>query len=313
MNLKGKNILITGGTGFLGGATEKAFQKEIGNDTIIEVIGSKDYDLRLFRDAEKATENRDLVVHLAADCGGIGYNRENPGKLFYGNMAMGINVIEACRRNAVKKIVLIGSVCGYPKYTKVPFREEDLFLGYPEETNAPYGLAKRELLTLAQGYRQQYGMNAIYLLIVNLYGPHDAGFWHPEKSHVIPALIAKFLTAKVNKENVTLWGTGSPTREFLYVDDAAEAIVLASRLYDKPHPVNVGAGFEISIRELAEMIKELVGYEGEIVWDETHPDGQPRRCLNVEKAKEFFNFEAATKLKEGLRKTVNWYLEKKGL
>lgn len=311
-SLKNSNLLVTGGTGFLGSFVVEKFRKEMDGEGSVVSIGSKDFDLRNFREAEEATENKDVVIHLAADCGGIQYNRKNPGRLFYANMIMGINIIEACRRNGVKKIVLIGSVCGYPKFTKVPFREEVLFDNYPEETNAPYGLAKRDLLVMAKGYRQQYGTNAIYLLIVNLYGPRDVGFFDEDRSHVVPAIIKKFIDAKSNNESeVVLWGTGAPTREFLYVKDAAEAIFLATKLYDKPMPINVGAGFEISIKELAEKVKNIVGYEGAIVWDDSYPDGQPRRCLDVSKAEKFFNFKAKTSFDDGLKNTIEWYLKSK--
>ncbi len=308
MNLKNKKILITGGTGFLGGFVTAKFMS--GETSTIDAVNSKEADLRSYRETEKITRGVDIVVHLAADCGGIEYNRKNPGRLFHDNMLMSLNVLEACRKNAVKKIVLLGSVCGYPKFTKVPFRESNLWDGYPEETNAPYGLAKRNTLTLAQSYRKQYGTNAIYLLIVNLYGPHD--HFDDEKSHVIPAIIKKFMDAKEqDKKEVILWGTGKPTREFLYVEDAAEAILLATKLYDKPMPINIGAGFEISIKELAEDVRSIVGYQGNIVWDESKPDGQPRRCLDVSKAMEHINFEARTNMKDGLRKTIDWYIQSK--
>lgn len=314
MKFKYKKILITGGTGFLGKSVYLKFKEHLTDKEVyhIRAVGSKAADLRSFRETEKLISGMDLVIHLAADCGGIGYNRENPGQLFYNNMLMGLNMVEACRRGAIKKLVLIGSVCGYPKYTKVPFKENNLWDGYPEETNAPYGLAKRDLLVMAQSYRKQYGLNAIYLLIVNLYGIYDVGFFDDNRSHVVPALVKKFVEAKEAKEEqVVLWGTGKPTREFLYVEDAAEAIFLASKLYDKPAPVNIGAGFEISIRELAEEIKSLVDYEGEITWDASKPDGQPRRCLDVTKALELFNFKAHWELRNGLKKTIDWYLEQR--
>lgn len=310
MNLKNKKILITGGMGFLGKSVMGKFIDSCDETNTIDAVNSKMADLRSYRETEKITQAVDIVVHLAADCGGIEYNRKNPGRLFHDNMLMSLNVLEACRKNAVKKVVLLGSVCGYPKFTKVPFREDNLWDGYPEETNAPYGLAKRNTLTLAQSYRKQYGTNAIYLLIVNLYGPHD--HFDDEKSHVIPAIIKKFMDAKEqNKEEVILWGTGKPTREFLYVEDAAEAILLATKLYDKPAPINIGAGFEVSIKELAEEVRSIVGYQGKIVWDESKPDGQPRRCLDVSKAMEHINFEARTNMKDGLRKTIDWYIQSK--
>ena len=306
-------MLITGGKGFLGKALWRKFTGTFGGSAGLRQfsrIGSEEFDLRNFREAEKATEDRDIVIHLAASCGGIGFNQKFPGKLFYENMAMGINIIEACRKNGVKKLVIVGTICAYPKYTKVPFREEDLFLGYPEETNAPYGIAKRSLIVMAQAYRKQYGMNAIYLLPVNLYGPYD--HFEEEKSHVVPALIKKFVDSmQAKQDKVVLWGTGKATREFLYVDDAAEGIFLAARDYNKPAPVNLGAGFEISIKELAEKIQMLIGFQGEIEWDASKPDGQPRRCLDTSKAKELFNFEAKTSFDEGLAKTINWYLEQR--
>jgi len=308
MNLKDKKILITGGMGFLGRSVMIKFMHACDETNTITCADSKMADLRSYRETEKLTQGVDIVVHLAADCGGIEYNRKNPGRLFHDNMLMSLNVMEACRRNAVKKIVLLGSVCGYPKYTKVPFHEGALWDGYPEETNAPYGLAKRNTLVLAQSYRKQYGTNAIYLLVVNLYGPND--HFDDEKSHVIPAMIKKFVDAKEHdKKEVILWGTGRPTREFLYVEDAAEAILLATKLYDKPAPINVGAGFEVAVSELAEEVRSIVGYSGNIVWDDTKPDGQPRRCLDVSLAKGHLNFEARTNMKDGLRKTVAWYLE----
>jgi len=310
MNLENKKILITGGKGFLGKALWKKITGTLGISNLQQLsrIDSEEFDLRNFREAEKATEDKDVVIHLAANCGGIGFNQKFSGKLFYENMAMGINIIESCRKNGVKKVVIIGTICAYPKFTKVPFREEDLFLGYPEETNAPYGIAKRSLLVMAQAYRKQYGLNAIYLLPVNLYGPND--HFEEEKSHVIPALIKKFIEAKENQQDeIVLWGTGKATREFLYVDDVAEGIFLATKNYNKPMPVNIGAGFEISIKELAEKIQAIIGFQGRLKWDKSRPDGQPRRCLDVSKAEEYFNFKAKTSLDEGLNKTISWYLE----
>lgn len=312
MNLKEVNILITGGTGFLGKHIVDIFRKELGEEAHIQSIGSKKYDLRNFRDAEKATEGIDLVVHLAATAGGIGFNQKYPGKMFYENMAMGINIIEACRKNGVKKAVMISTICVYPKYTTVPFNEKDLFDGYPEETNAPYGVAKRSLLVMAQAYRKQYGSNIIYLMPVNLYGIGDSGFFDTERAHVIPDLVRKFIEAKEkDMPEVVLWGSGKPTREFLNVKDAARGIFLASKMYDKPEPINIGAGFEISIKELAEKIKELVNYDGIIVWDISYPDGQPRRCLNVEKAAKYFNFVAEIDFNTGLEEVIEWYLKEK--
>ncbi|MDH5293996.1 MAG: GDP-L-fucose synthase, partial [Acidimicrobiia bacterium] len=246
------------------------------------------------------------VVHLAAEVGGIGANMANPGRYFYANAAMGINLIEESRRVGVTKFVQVGTVCAYPKFTPVPFKEEDLWLGYPEETNAPYGVAKKSLLVMLQSYREQYDFNGIYLLPVNLYGPYDN--FDLETSHVIPALIRKFITARDSSSpTVTLWGTGSPSREFLYVSDAASGIVTATERYDGPDPVNLGNGREVPIRLLAETISNLVGFEGEIVWDTSKPDGQPRRALDVSRAKELFGWEATVDFEDGLRRTIEWW------
>jgi GDP-L-fucose synthase len=248
----------------------------------------------------------DFVIHLAAEVGGIGANRENPGRFFYANAMMGILLIEEARRAGVDKFVQVGTICAYPKMTPVPFREEDLWNGYPEETNAPYGVAKKALLVQLQAYRDQYGMNGIYLLPVNLYGPHDN--FDPASSHVIPALIRKMVEAKESgAETVEIWGTGRASREFLYVEDCARAILLASERYDGAEPVNLGTGREISIRDLVTLIAELVGYEGELVWDPTKPDGQPRRCLDTSRAREEFGFSAEIDFQEGLRETIDWY------
>ena len=250
--------------------------------------------------------NPDIVIHLAATVGGIGANRNNPGKFFYDNAIMGIQLMEYARRFHIKKLVLIGTVCAYPKYTPVPFKEEHLWNGYPEETNAPYGLAKKMLLVQSQAYRKQYGFNSVFLLPVNLYGPGDN--FDLETSHVIPAIIRKCIEAKERGENeIIVWGDGSPTREFLYVEDGARAILLATEKYDESEPVNIGAGFEVSIKDLVNLIAQLTGFEGEIVWDTTKPNGQPRRRLNTSKAKEKFGFEARVELKEGLKRTIGWY------
>lgn len=306
MRFKDKSVVITGGSGFLGKAVVGKFLDEGAG------VRSSRYELMDKGQVAKVVAGGDYIIHLAADCGGIGYNQKFPGQLFYRNMTMSLNMVEACRlASNVKKLVLLGSVCAYPKHAWIPFEEKDLWHGYPEETNSAYGLAKRETLTLAQAYRKQYGLNSIYLLIVNLYGPNDH-FFNDQKSHVIPALIEKFVDARDNQdEEVILWGTGNVTREFLYVDDAAEAVFLATKMYDKPMPVNVGCGMEVSIRELAESIKSIVDYQGVVKWDSSKPDGQPRRCLEVSKAKEYFNFEAKTNLIDGLRKTVAWYEEEK--
>jgi len=250
----------------------------------------------------------DIVIHLAAVVGGIGANRESPGSFFYDNLVMGVHLMEEARLRGVEKFVAIGTICCYPKFTPVPFREEDLWKGYPEETNAPYGLAKKMLLVQGQAYRRQYGFNSIFLLPVNLYGPGDN--FNPRSSHVIPALIRRFHeTIQEGRDELVVWGTGKATREFLYVEDAARGIVLATERYDKPDPVNLGAGFEISIKELAEMIGRLMGFKGRLTFDPTKPDGQPRRCLDVSRAEKEFSFKAATPFEEGLRKTIEWYLE----
>lgn len=254
----------------------------------------------------EAVRDIDVVIHLAAKVGGIGFNRKYPATLFFDNAIMGIQIMEAARQEAVEKFVQVGTVCAYPKYTPVPFKEEDLWIGYPEETNAPYGIAKKILLVQAQAYRAQHGFNAIYLLPVNLYGPGDN--FHPDDSHVIPALIRKIFEAKEGgQKHTTLWGTGKATREFLYVEDAAEGIILATEKYNESDPMNLGSGFEISIRDLARLISELIGYDGEIVWDATKPDGQPRRMLDVTRARDRLDFRPRVSLEEGLKRTIDWY------
>lgn len=305
-SLKDKKILVTGGAGFLGKhVVDKIIKK---NPRKVFIPRSNDYDLRNQKDCEKVVSGMDLVIHLAANGGGIGYNRENPGTLCYDNLVMGAHIIEEARRAGVQKFVGLGTICQYPKYTPVPFKEEDLWKGYPEETNAPYGLAKKMLLVLSQAYRQQHGFNAIHLMPVNLYGPGDN--FDPESSHVIPALIKKFVDAKNRKDEfVVVWGTGKPTREFLYVEDAAEAIILATEKYEKPEPVNLGSSFEISIKDLTTLIKNIVGFKGKIVWDKTKPDGQPRRKLDTSKAKKEFGFESRISFEEGLKKTIDWYID----
>jgi len=305
---KDKNILVTGGSGFLGSFVKEKLIDIVGvSEERIKIPRSKNYDLRQMQNCKKAVKNQDIVIHLAAKVGGIGYNLAYPGDLFYDNAVMGIQLMEAARQEGVMKFVSIGTICAYPKYTPVPFKEDDLWKGYPEETNAPYGLAKKMLLVQAQAYRKQYGFNAIYLLPVNLYGPRDN--FKESQSHVIPALIKKMYLAKVNGDDkVEVWGTGKATREFLYVEDAARAIILATEKYNKPDPVNIGAGFEIPIKDLANKIKEQIGYKGELKWDTSKPDGQPRRCLDVSKAKKEFGFEAKTKFDEGLKNTIDWYI-----
>jgi GDP-L-fucose synthase len=302
----GKQVLLTGGSGFLGShIVEQLQQKGVDADQLY-IPRSRDLDLRKWENCVEAVKGRDIVIHLAAKVGGIGFNQKYPAELFYDNAIMGIQIIEAARREGVDKTVILGTVCAYPKFTPVPFREQDLWNGYPEETNAPYGLAKKMLLVQAQAYRQQYGFNAIYLLPVNLYGPLD--HFDPERSHVIPALIKKFIEAVREKQPVVeVWGTGSASREFLYVDDAARAVVLAAERYNKPEPVNIGAGREISIKDLIRMVQKYTGYTGEIHWDTSKPDGQPRRCLVTSRAKEEFGFEAKVPFEEGLKRTIEWY------
>ncbi len=301
-----QRVLVTGGGGFLGSfVMEKLLARGCRK---VFAPRSWEFDLRQREAVVRLYDETrpDLVIHLAAVVGGIGANRAHPGQFFYDNLTMGVELMEYAHRSEVSKFVAIGTICAYPKFTPVPFKEEDLWNGYPEETNAPYGLAKKMLLVQAQAYRQEYGFNAIYLLPVNLYGPRDN--FDLETSHVIPALIRKFLATKERGEDTaTLWGDGTPTREFLYVEDAAEGILRAAEHYDEPEPVNLGSGEETSIRELAEKIRELTGFEGEICWDPTKPNGQLRRCLDVEKAKEGFGFEAQVRLKEGLERTLRWY------
>ena len=303
---QGRNTVVTGGAGFVGSPVV-AKLRDRGAEKVF-VPRSREYDLReKVAVARLLTDTQpDLLIHLAASVGGIAANQANPGKYFYDNAIMGIHVMEEARRFGVEKTLVVGTICAYPKYTNVPFREEDLWNGYPEETNAPYGLAKKMLLVQAQAYRQQYGMNVIYLLPVNLYGPGDD--FDLESSHVIAALIRKFVEAKLAGEShVTAWGTGKVTREFLYVDDAAEGLLLAMEQYDKPEPVNLGSGDEVSIYDLALMIRDIVGFKGELVWDTSRPDGQPRRRLDTTRAREDFGFVAKTSLADGLRKTVQWY------
>jgi len=304
---KNKTVVITGGGGFLGSHLVSLL-KPLAPKKII-IPRSKDYDLRNLADCAKVVKGADIVIHLAANVGGIGYNQEFPGTLFYDNLLMGVHLMEEARRAKVKKFVGIGTICAYPKLTPVPFKEENLWDGYPEETNAPYGLAKKMLLVQSQAYRAQYKFNSIYLLPVNLYGPGDN--FDPKSSHVIPALIKRFVDATRKKqEEVVIWGTGKPTREFLYVEDAARAILLAAEKYNSGEPVNIGSSFEISIKDLAQTIKKVTGYQGKVVFDKTKPDGQPRRKLDVSRAKKEFGFESEVNFEQGLKKTVEWYENK---
>ncbi len=313
LNLSDKKIIVTGGSGFLG---RFVVQKLIAHGAVeknILIPRSAKYDLRKEQDVRKMYKDFpcDIVIHLAARVGGIGYNKENPASLYIDNLLIGTHTLGYARHFGIKKFVGVGTICEYPKFTPVPFKEEDLWSGYPEETNAPYGLAKKMLLIQSQSYRQQYGFNAIHLMPVNLYGVGDN--FDPKSSHVIPALIKKVDEAIMNgKGEVAVWGTGKASREFLYVEDAAEGIVKAAVLYDRPEPVNIGSGMEIKIKELIKLICQIMQFKGKIVFDKTKPDGQPRRCLDVSKAKKEFDFEAKTDFNTGLKKTIRWYQENKG-
>lgn len=307
MDLNGKRVLVTGGSGFLGSFITELLVDE-GAESIVP--RRADFDLTEQQAVRRLidSERPDVVLHLAAEVGGIGANRSNPGRYFYANAAMGIHIIEESRRAGVEKLVQVGTVCAYPKFTPVPFKEDDLWNGYPEETNAPYGIAKKSLLVMLQAYRQQYDFNGIFVLPVNLYGPRDN--FDLESSHVIPALIRKFVTARDNKNpQVEVWGTGSASREFLYVADAARAIILATKRFDGPEPVNIGTHREITIKDLVMLIAHLTGFEGEVLWDTSKPDGQPRRMLDTSRAREYFGFEAEIDLEEGLRRTIAWWEE----
>ena len=302
-----KRVCVTGGAGFLGSFVIEKLQQRGCESVFVPRI--EEYDLRERADIRRMFDDAkpNLVIHLAAVVGGIGANRENPGRYFYENLMMGVQLIEEARVRGLEKLVALGTICAYPKFTPVPFKEDDLWNGYPEETNAPYGLAKKMLLVQSQSYRQQYGLNSIFLLPVNLYGPRDN--FDLNSSHVIPALIRKCVEAKEsNAPMITVWGTGQVSREFLYVADCAEGILLASERYNESEPVNLGTGGEILIKDLVHLIKRLTGYEGEVVWDSTKPDGQPRRQLDTTRAKEKFGFVAGTSFEEGLKKTIDWYV-----
>jgi GDP-L-fucose synthase len=304
---KNKRVVVTGGAGFLGGYVIEGLEKRGCESVLIPKI--EDYDLVNLDDINRMYDDMepDIVIHLAAVVGGIGANREHPGEFFYKNLVMGVQLIEQGRLRNIDKFVAIGTVCAYPKFTPVPFKEEDVWNGYPEETNAPYGLAKKMLLVQSQSYRTEYGFNSIFLLPVNLYGPGDN--FNPANSHVIPALIKKCVDAvDSGADHIDCWGTGNVSREFIYAADAAEGILLATEHYNSSEPVNIGAGFEITIKELTEKIVEYTGFKGEIRWDTSKPDGQPRRCLDVSRAKEYFGFEAKTDFDEGLRATIDWYM-----
>ena len=304
--MKHKRITITGGKGFLG--THLINKLKAKGYQHLYIADIPDYDLVNLEDIKRIYDNSkpDIVIHLAAKVGGIGFNQENPATLFYENLMMGTQLLHEGYLRNIEKFVAIGTICAYPKFTPVPFKEEDLWDGYPEETNAPYGLAKKMMLVQSQAYRKQYGFNSIFLLPVNLYGPGDN--FDPKSSHVIPALIKKCVDAMSNNEpQISVWGTGKATREFYYVEDAAEAIILAMERYNKSDPINIGAGFEISIKELVELVVELTGFKGQIIWDESKPDGQPRRMLDTTKAFTEFGFKAKTDFRKGLEKTIEWH------
>lgn len=304
--LKNKKILVTGGAGFLGSVVVKKLIERGADPKLISVPRSRELDLRSMGNCQKAVAGQDIVIHLAAKVGGIGFNRAKPGELFYDNLMMGVQLLEAARHAKVKKFVATATICAYPKFTPVPFKEKNLWIGYPEGTNAPYGLAKKMLLVQSQAYRDQYGFNSVVLFPVNLYGPGDN--FNPDSSHVIPALIKKVADAQASgAKSIEVWGTGKATREFLYVDDAAEGIVLAALHYEKSDPVNLGSGMEISIKDLVTLICELMEYKGKIAWNTSKPDGQPRRRLDTKRAQKEFGFKAKTKFKEGLGKTIEWY------
>lgn len=308
LDLSDKRILVTGGAGFLGRQVVEQLIKAGAKQDKITVPRSRDYDLRTLDACQQVVQQQDIIIHLAAHVGGIGLNREKPAELFYDNLMMGTQLIHTAYQAGVEKFVCVGTICAYPKFTPVPFKEDDLWNGYPEETNAPYGIAKKALLVQLQAYRQQYGFNGIYLLPVNLYGPEDN--FDPRSSHVIPALIRKVHEAQQKGEKkLPVWGDGSPTREFLYSTDAARGIVMATQSYNDPEPVNLGTAEEISIRNLIELICDLMKFEGEIIWETDKPNGQPRRCLDIERAEQAFGFTIEVGFKQGLQNTINWYRE----